>query len=516
MLDGKFWPGGRILSSVGTTKSTTPYNCFVSGTIRDSYVSGDGHIMQRATEAAATMRMGGGIGYDFSTLRPRGDKVTKIDGFSTGPVSFMDIFNAVGKCTSSTGERRGAQMAILRVDHPDIEEFILAKQNTDKLNAFNMSIAITDQFMQSVIDGSEFALQFGGRTYRTVKARVLWETIMRSTWDWGEPGVIFIDRINAMNNLNYCETIYATNPCSEQPLPPFGACLLGYFNLVKYLKPLRGPTQPEAPRYYLDKVQLGMDIPAVVRAMDNVIDIAVYPLAEQEDNAKSTRRMGLGVMGVANALEACGFVYGTPEFIAEMEAVLTILKNEAYHASAMLAVEKGSFPAYKPEYFNAPFIRGLSLFVQAAIKENGIRNSHLTSIAPTGTTSFCADNVSSGIEPVWAYNSRRLVTTPQGPVEYEVEDYGASVLGHLGRTAMEVTAAEHVDVLTAAQKHIDSAIAKTCNVPSSMEWKDFKNIYLRAWQDGAKGCSTFQSGGKRMGIMKEAVTDCENGACAIA
>jgi len=511
LLDQRFVPGGRILSTVGTTKCTTPYNCFVSGAIADSFVDGPGNIMQRAHEAAATLRMGGGIGYDFSTLRPRGDKIAKLDSHSTGPISFMEIFGAIGACTSSTGERRGAQMAILRVDHPDIEEFIHAKQNPNRLTSFNLSIAITDEFMQAVAEGDEFPLRFNGRVYRSVDAAALWNSIMRSTWDWAEPGVVFIDRINHWNNLSYCETIAATNPCSEQPLPPFGACLLGAFNLVRYLKPRAAPASLDSPRWTFDKEQLIADIPLVVRSMDNVVDQAIYPIPGQQISAEQTRRMGLGVMGLANALEACGLPYGTDGFLAEMEVILATIKDHAYLASAALAKEKGPCPAYVPaSYLERPFIKALSPIVRAAISEHGIRNSHLTTIAPTGTTSFCMDNVSSGIEPVWAPLSRRIVSTPSGPTEYEVQDYGTAI-GVTPRTAMEVSAKEHIAVLALAQRHVDSAISKTCNVPSTMAWDDFKDLYIQAWKQGAKGCSTFQVGGKRAGIMTEA---CIDGSCA--
>src|SRR5262245_1274833 len=300
LLEGKFSPAGRILTGLGTTKRVTPYNCFVSGPIGDS-LNGPGSIMDRLQQAAETLRRGGGIGYDFSTIRPRGDKVRSLDSRASGPVSYISVFDAMAATISSTGERRGAQMGVLRVDHPDIEEYIHCKQNSDKLNTFNLSIAITNEFLESVQQGGPFTLRFEGRQYGTVDARILWETIMRSTWDWAEPGVVFIDRINEMNNLNYCETIGATNPCSEQPLPPYGACLLGSFNLTRYLVPA-GP----GAKWKLDLQSLADDVGPVVRAMDNVADVAAFPLPEQRQSAISTRRMGLGVMGVANALEACG------------------------------------------------------------------------------------------------------------------------------------------------------------------------------------------------------------------
>ena len=511
----RVWLGGRILSTIGTLKCTTPYNCFVSGPIRDAFVHGEGNIMQRAHETAITMRLGGGIGHDFSTLRPRGDKVTKLDSMATGPVGFFDIFNSVGKCTSSTGERRGAQMGILRVDHPDIEEFIHCKQNSNQFTGFNLSIAITDEFMEAVRDRGEFDLKFGGRVYKTIEAINLWEMIMRSTWDWGEPGVVFIDRINYWNNLRYCETIAATNPCSEQPLPPFGACLLGYFNLTQYVKRLTIHSVGSSP-FCFDLPALIKDVPAVVRAVDNVIDIATYPLPEQEDSAKATRRMGLGVMGMANAFEACGYPYGSDEFCKLEDEVLGALKNACYRASMELAREKGPFPLFKPDYLNSPFIQGLEPSLQDQIAVCGIRNSHLTSIAPTGTTSFCADNVSSGIEPVFDIHVDRNVRGPDGIKQYRVTDYGYDTFGVRGRTAAEVTVEEHVRVLTTAQKHIDSAISKTVNVGAKCEFEDFKAVYFDCWKRGAKGCATYRIDGKRSGIMAKAkdIAECENGACA--
>jgi ribonucleoside-diphosphate reductase alpha chain len=507
MLESKFVPAGLILSGIGTTKHVTPYNCFVSGPIGDS-LNGPGSIMGRLCEAAETLRRGGGIGYDFSTLRPRGDRIRSLDSRASGPVSYISVYDAMAATISSSGERRGAQMGILRVDHPDIEEYVHAKQNPDKLTTFNLSIAITDEFMYAVREGKEFGLRFGGREYSRIDAKILWETIMRSTWDWGEPGVIFIDRINEWNNLKYCETISATNPCSEQPLPPFGACLLGSFNLVRYLK--------WGSPWKLDLHALAADVGPVVRAMDNVVDVAAYPLPEQKEMALATRRMGLGVMGVANAIEACGAPYGTPEFIGMMEDALCTIKNEAYAASAALAKEKGAFPAYEASYSNGPFINSLRGDVRKAIEEHGIRNSHLTSIAPTGTISFCMDNISSGIEPVFATRGKRLVQMPSGAVTFDTEDYGANSLGVNPRTTAEVTAEEHVAVLAAAQKHVDSAVSKTCNVPSTMPWQDFQNIYFNAWENGAKGCATFQDGGKRGSLLErsEKIADCTSGACA--
>lgn len=525
LLGMRFLPAGRIQSAMGSTRQVTPYNCYVSGTINDSFVDGEGSIMVRAAEAAATMRMGGGIGYDFSTLRPRGDLIRKLQSHSSGPISFMHIFDAICKCVASSGHRRGAQMGVMRVDHPDIEEFIHAKQpgkdvqplwdlvaelpegaqkqqlimslqQTLKLTGFNVSVAITDKFMECVASGEPFPLTFEGRTYREVDARALWDAIMRGTWDWAEPGVLFIDAINRMNNLWYCETIAATNPCGEQPLPPYGACLLGSFNLVKYI------FKDGAGRYAFDWDQYREDIPHVVRAMDNVVDRAIYPLPQQKQEAKDKRRMGLGITGLANAAEALGHEYGSPAFLAFEAEVLDTLRDESYLASAHIAKVKGSFPMFdKDKYLQGQFIKTLREDVRDAIAKYGIRNSHLTSIAPTGTISLCADNVSSGIEPVFAYSFDRTVVEFSGPRVETVEDYGARVFGVRGKACSRVTVQEHVAALTVAAQRVDSAVSKTCNVPSDISWEDFKNVYVSAWEGGAKGCTTFRLGGKRSGIL---------------
>lgn len=525
LLGMRFLPAGRIQSAMGSTRQVTPYNCYVSGTINDSFVDGEGSIMVRAAEAAATMRMGGGIGYDFSTLRPRGDLIRKLQSHSSGPISFMHIFDAICKCVASSGHRRGAQMGVMRVDHPDIEEFIHAKQpgkdvqplwdlvaelpegaqkqqlimslqQTLKLTGFNVSVAITDKFMECVASGEPFPLTFEGRTYREVDARALWDAIMRGTWDWAEPGVLFIDAINRMNNLWYCETIAATNPCGEQPLPPYGACLLGSFNLVKYIY------KDGAGRFAFDWDQYREDIPQVVRAMDNVVDRAIYPLPQQKQEAKDKRRMGLGITGLANAAEALGHEYGSPAFLAFEAEVLDTLRDESYLASAHIAQVKGSFPKFdKDKYLQGQFIKTLREDVQDAIAKYGIRNSHLTSIAPTGTISLCADNVSSGIEPVFAYSFDRTVIEFSGPRVETVEDYGARVFGVRGKACSRVTVQEHVAALTVAAQRVDSAVSKTCNVPSDISWEDFKNVYVSAWEGGAKGCTTFRLGGKRSGIL---------------
>lgn len=494
--DMRFLPGGRIQAAIGSTKQVTAYNCYVSGTIEDSFVSDDGSIMQRATEAAATMRMGGGIGYDFSTLRPRGAHIAGLDSHSSGPVSFMGIFDAVCKCVASSGHRRGAQMGIMRIDHPDIEEFINAKQNRDRLTGFNMSVGVTDKFMECLESGEPFPLVWNGHTYRKVEAKALWDKLMQSTWDWAEPGVVFIDRIHHMNNLFYCEQIRATNPCGEQPLPPFGACLLGSFNLTKYLVNDNGV-------FRFDYNKFRADIAPIVRAMDNVVDHALYPLPEQKKEALSKRRMGLGITGLANTLETMGYPYGSREFLVEQERIMTMLRDCAYEASVQLAIEKDPFPLFdSAKYCQSNFILTLPEELQNKIRKFGIRNSHLLSIAPTGTISLTADNISSSIEPVFALEVERTVRTLEGEQQFILRDFAYDRFGTKARTTSEVTVEEHLAVLTVASRLVDSAVSKTCNVPGSTSYEEFKQIYVNAYKMGAKGCTTFRIDGKRFGILK--------------
>ena len=482
----RFLPAGRVQSAIGSNRITTAYNCFVSGDIEDSMDS----IMKRASEASETMRKGGGIGYDFSKLRPRGDLIKSLDSKSSGPISFMGIFDSICQTIASSGHRRGAQMGVLRIDHPDILDFIRAKRNNDKLTGFNVSVGITDAFMEALINDTEYDLYFDNIHRGTLNAKEVWDEIMNSTWDWAEPGVLFIDRIQEMNNLFYCETISATNPCGEQPLPPYGACLLGSFNLTKYIDNDK-----------FNFPQFKKDIYDVVRAMDNVVDRTIYPLKEQEDEAKDKRRMGLGVSGLANAGEMLGMPYASKNFMTWAEKVFACLRDNTYKASALLAKEKGAFPAYREDYIKSNFVRTLPASVKSLIREHGIRNSHLTSIAPTGTISLVADNISGGIEPVFNHYYNRTIQTFEGPREEKVEDYAYSK-GVEGRTANDITVQEHLSVLLLAQHYIDSACSKTCNVGDDVSYEDFKKVYVDAWKGGAKGCTTFRLSGKRFGILK--------------
>jgi len=827
LLNQRFLPGGRIQSAIGSTKSVTAFNCYMAPTIADSFTEGPNSISKVFEYACETMRMGGGIGYDFSSLRPRGELIKKLDSQSSGPVQFMSIFDAACKCIASSGHRRGAQMGVLRVDHPDIEEFIHAKQDGHSLTNFNISVAVTDKFMEAVTEDADFDLVFEGKVYKTIKARNLWETIMRSTWKWSEPGVIFIDQINRMNNLWYTEKIAGTNPCvtadtkvltkegyrrinllvekevdiwngfewskvtprvtgenedilivelsdgtslectkyhefilntgeriqakklqegdrlqkhempviegedtpdwhdrsayeqgffsgdgwhdqrgrdyvglygkkkelvehfnpqsvreykisggfegtdttqtklylylgqnvmrpktwvpslgdglqsvkyrlewlagvfdadgcsvrdknsvaiqlsskdryflnkvqlmlhtlgtksvvssmndywrlsisanrvkqleklgfnpkrldisnnnpqrdasrftrvvsvsegeiarhvycftepknhsgifngvltaqcGEQPLGPHAACLLGSFNMVKYIS-------FETAVAALDVTQFVEDIKEVVPAMDNVIDQSLFPWPQQMAMAQDTRRMGLGVTGLANAIETLGYSYGSKEFIKLQDYILSLLKETAYRTSIELAKKKGPFPLFdKEKYLQGAFIQTLPMDIQEGIAKHGIRNSHLTSIAPTGTISLCADNVSSGIEPVFAYRIDRKVETFDGAEVHEVEDYAFSEWGVMGKTADQVTAQEHIDVLATANRHVDSAVSKTCNVTGDMPWEEFKQLYMQAWVRGCKGCTTYNVDGKRGAILKAKKTEDPVGACYI-
>ena len=491
LIEQRFLPAGRVQSAVGSPRQVTAINCYVSGTIEDSMAS----IMLRATQAAETMRMGGGIGYDFSNIRPRGTLIKTLESKASGPVSFMRIYDAVCQTIASAGHRRGAQMGVLRIDHPDVEEFIHCKQNSTALTGFNISLGVTHEFMRHLDSGAPFPLRWEGNIYKYIDPVNLWEMIMRSTWDYAEPGVLFIDTINDYNNLWYCEKIAASNPCGEQPLPPYGACLLGSFNLVKYITPSKS----------FDFDLLIRDIPHVVRAMDNVVDVTIYPLPEQRHEEETKRRMGLGVTGLANALETMGHSYGSPEFLRLQEKILQTIAIGSYRASMALAREKGPFPMFDaPKYMMGRHLMHLASSDGELMRDlwtHGIRNSHLTSIAPTGTISLCADNVSSGIEPVFSYSAQRTIQAFDGPITETVEDYAFREWGTRGKISSDCTSEDHLNVLKIASRWVDSAVSKTCNVSPSMPWDAFKNIYTDAYKAGCKGVTTFNPGGKRMGIL---------------
>ncbi|MCA1775551.1 MAG: adenosylcobalamin-dependent ribonucleoside-diphosphate reductase [Loktanella sp.] len=462
LADFKYLPAGRITAGAGTARQVTLFNCFVMGTVPDSM----GGIFDMLKEAALTMQQGGGIGYDFSTIRPKGAAVHGVAADASGPLSFMDVWDAMCRTIMSAGSRRGAMMATMRCDHPDVEDFITAKSDAARLRMFNMSVLITDPFMEAVKAGGTWDLVFGGEVYRTVQARDLWNGIMKSTYDFAEPGVIFIDRINRMNNLNYCETIAATNPCGEQPLPPYGACLLGSINLARLV------TDPFEDAAKLDGAALTELVATAVRMMDNVVDASQFPLEAQAEEARNKRRIGLGVTGLADALLMLGLRYGSEEAAAQTESWMKAIARAAYDD------------------------------VREAIRTHGIRNALLTSIAPTGTISLYAGNVSSGIEPVFAYAYTRKVLQKDGTrTEEEVVDYavqmwrdlkGDAELPDYFVNAQTLAPLEHVRMQAAAQKWIDSSISKTINCPEDIGFEDFKEVYMAAWDQGCKGCTTYR------------------------
>ncbi len=512
-LEGfKFLPAGRILAGSGTGRDVTLFNCFVMGAIPDNM----GGIFEHLRESALTMQKGGGIGYDFSTLRPKGAPVKGVGADASGPLSFMDVWDAMCRTIMSAGYRRGAMMATLRCDHPDIEDFIKAKQDPGRLRMFNMSVLVSDAFVEAVKGDDPWDLRFEDTVYATVSARELWDSIMRATYAHAEPGVIFIDRINARNNLRYCETINATNPCGEQPLPPYGACLLGSINLAKLVE------NPFRDGAALDLDALDGLVRTAVRMMDNVIDVSSFPLEAQVHEARSKRRIGLGVTGLADALIMCRVRYGSKAAAAKVEEWMARVERSAYLASTELAAEKGAFPLYDAEkYLAGETIAGLDEDVRAAIARHGIRNALLTSIAPTGTISLFADNVSSGIEPVFANTFTRKVLMPDGTHREEtVSDYAyRQYLKQFGEnaqlpgyfvTAMDLTPQDHVAMQAAAQRHVDSSISKTINCAEDITFAAFKDIYMTAYETGCKGCTTYRPNAVTGSVLK--ADEAENSA----
>ena len=493
-LEGfRFLPAGRITAGAGTGRSVTLFNCFVMGTIPDTMEG----IFTALKEAALTMQQGGGIGYDFSTIRPKGAEVKGVAADASGPLSFMDVWDAMCRTIMSAGSRRGAMMATMRCDHPDIEAFIEAKRDPARLRMFNLSVLVTDAFMAAVKADGPWELVFGGKVYRTVEARDLWNKIMRSTFDYAEPGVIFIDRINAMNNLGYVETIAATNPCGEQPLPPYGACLLGSINLATLVKDAFEPGAA------MDMTALDHLVRVAVRAMDNVVDASRFPLPEQQAEANAKRRIGLGVTGLADALLMVGLRYGSEEAAKVTEIWMHAIARAAYLASVDLAKEKGAFPLFDAEgYLASGNMQQMDADVREAIAQHGIRNALLTSVAPTGTISLYAGNVSSGIEPVFAYAYTRKVLQKDGSrTEEEVVDYavrlwrekhGDAPLPDHFVNAQTLPPLDHVRMQAAAQKWVDSSISKTINCPVDISFDDFAQVYMAAWDQGCKGCTTYR------------------------
>jgi ribonucleoside-diphosphate reductase alpha chain len=493
IADMRFITAGRVLAGAGTDRSVALFNCFVMGTIPDSL---DG-IFEHLKQAALTMQQGGGVGMDFSTIRPSGSLVRGVGADASGPLSFMDCWDSMCRTVHSAGQRRGAMMGCLRIDHPDIEAFIDAKRDPARFRNFNLSVLVTDAFMAALGSDGEWPLIFNGETVRIARARDLWERLMRATYDVAEPGVIFVDRVNAANNLAHCETISASNPCGEQMLPPYGACLLGSINLARLVE------RPFESDSSLDEELLAELTQTAVRLLDNVIDISRYPLPEQENEAKAKRRIGLGITGLADALLFCGAAYGGSKSVDLTRHWLGVIKREAYRASALLAAEKGPFPLYDASMLERPNLADLDEETRALIAEHGLRNGCLTSIAPTGTTSLLAGNVSSGIEPVFAYSYMRKIRQPDGTKrEEQVQDYAMRVWRQLKGdappsadlfvSAQTLSPSDHLTMQAAAQALIDSSISKTVNCPEDISFEAFADIYVEGYHLGCKGLTTYR------------------------
>ena len=535
--DFRFLPGGRILAGSGIKRQVTLFNCFVMGKIEDSL---DG-IFTALKEGALTMQQGGGIGCDFSTLRPRGMQARRVGAVASGPISFMRIWDSMCATLLSTGARRGAMMATLRCDHPDIEDFIAAKQNAGELRHFNLSVLVTDAFMQAIAKDGDWPLVFPVqssdaddqgdillrqwshtddavpcRIIKIVKARALWHKIMRATYDYAEPGVLFIDHINQMNNLSDRELISATNPCGEIPLPPYGACNLGSINLTRFIR------QPFTPQAELDIAGITETVKLATRFMDNVIDASRFPLLEQQQQAQGSRRIGLGMTGLADALLMLGFSYQSEAARQQAASTMKLICHTAYTTSIELAREKGSFPFFnRRRYLDSAFIKALPEQIRHGIDKYGIRNSHLTAIAPTGTISLLANNISSGIEPVFNWRYERKILSGDGDYKtFTLTDYAWQLWHSLypGKAvpdtfidAHHLKPIDHLHMQAALQPYVDNAISKTINIPADYDFNDFQDVYRKAYELGLKGCTTFRPNPVTGSILTELAD--ETGAC---
>lgn len=483
----RFLPAGRMQAALGAEeREVSPFNCSVSQKIEDNIDS----IYDAVKSAAKILRLGTGIGYNFSHLRPNGALVKKLQTEASGPLSYMEVFESSAATIASSGHRRGAQMGILNVSHPDIEAFIDAKLAKGRFRHFNLSVGVTDDFMHSVREDKDWQLSFGGKVYKELSARFLWEKIVRNAYNSAEPGVIFIDRLNNKNNLYYIEHMEATNPCAEQPLPPYGLCTLGSFNYAGYVVGLPNGT------FGFNFDALKRDVHAAVEAYDNVFDKAKYAIPEHKQEALSKRRMGLGATGIANAIELIigQPSYGNDAFCMYMEKVSKELCHEAYRASIRLAKERGPFPLFdRDKYLAGEFVQTLPDEIQQGIYDYGIRNSHLVSYAPCGTISQCAGNVSSGVEPIFFHAVDRDVYIEGDTMsKVTLNDFNVRQYGFKGKTLEECTVDDHIRVASIAQKYCDSAVSKTVNVAPTCSYQEYEKIYLDAYENGSKGITVFR------------------------
>ncbi len=527
--DFQFLPGGRIIAGAGTKHEVTLFNCFVMP-ISDSLKS----IFNSLKEGALTLQQGGGIGYDFSTLRPNGYPVKHTGTYASGPVSFMRIWNAMCATMLSTGSRRGAMMGILRCDHPDIEAFIAAKSDAKELRHFNVSVLVTNEFMQAVKDDLDWELVFpldekennqefifrhwsGSpikvkcKIVKRLKARELWHKIIKSAYDYAEPGVIFEDTINQQNNLWYREWISATNPCGEIPLPVYGACNLGAINLTQFVL---NPYSDNASLNF-DKIEKTTII--ATRFLDNVIDVSRYPLKAQKAEAFATRRIGLGITGLANVFIMLGMKYGSAESLNLASQVMKLISETTWITSIELAKERGAFSFFEVEkYLQGRFVKNLSKEIQQDIASSGIRNSHHNTIAPTGTISLLANNISNGIEPVFSSQYERTIRTSTGILKFAVKDYALRIwensrkenkLPPAWTDAQSLIPENHLQIQAAVQPYIDNAISKTINIPIDFPFEKLSEVYSQAYELGLKGCTIFRPNPTTGSVLTSIVPD---------
>lgn len=527
LKENKFIPAGRIFASAGLEGKYTLFNCFTSSVIEDSMEG----IFEAVKEGAITQKYGGGIGFDFSTLRPSGANVGNSSSPASGPVSFMRVFDTMCSTVMSGNSRRGAMMGVLRCDHPSIIDFIHSKGRNEfidkvedpkvrselyarfgALRNFNISVAVTDAFMDAVAGNKNWDLKFDGTIYKTIPARELWDILMKSTYETSEPGVIFIDKVNEKNNLYYCEDINCVNPCGEQPLPPSGNCNLGAINLTKFID------NPFTDRASIDYNALKETIKCAVTALDNVIDVSKYPLDAQEEEGKNKRRIGLGIMGLGTVFQMMKMRYGSDRSIDITDSLMSFISNAAYKCSSILALTRGNFPAYSKNNFDdARFINeSLEGATASLIYKNGIRNGVLLTVAPTGTTALAfGDNCTSGLEPAFSLSYIRNVRVDgeDSYKSYDIEDYGTRLFKKMfpnielpdyitNSTVDKLTVDDHLNIQCSVQNYIDASVSKTINLPADYSFEDFKEVYLKAYRNGCKGCTTYRPSDVRGSILE--------------